>query len=97
MQRMSITEAKHNLSALIDRVRRGESVLICDRNRPVARLQPVGPADASGSDAPWLAGLIRDGLLTPATKRLSVRGLPNPVKPAKATSIVAALQADRDE
>ena len=45
MHRASISDAKNNLSALIDRVRRGETVLICDRKRPVARLQPVGPTD----------------------------------------------------
>ena len=96
MKRTSITEAKNNLSALIDRVRQGETVLICDRNRPVARLQPVGPGDASGADA-WMPGLVRDGLLAPAGKPLSLRSLPEPVKPAKPTSIVAALQADREE
>ena len=97
MQRTSITDAKNNLSALIDRVRRGETVLICDRNRPVARLHPVGPGDASGPDAPWLAGLIRDGLLAPAAKPLSVQGLPKPVKPKRPVSIVDALRADREE
>lgn len=96
MQRTSITEAKNNLSALIDRVRQGETVLICDRNRPVARLQPVGPGDDSGTDA-WLPGLVRDGLLATAGKPLSLRSLPKPIKPAKPASIVAALQADREE
>ena len=33
----------------------------------------------------------------PAGKPLSLRSLPKPVKPAKPTSIVAALQADREE
>jgi prevent-host-death family protein len=97
MQRASITEAKNNLSALIDRVRRGETVIICDRNRPVARLQPVEQGDSSGADAVWLPGLIRDGLLAPASTRLSLRRLPKPVKPVRRTSIVAALQADREE
>lgn len=96
MHRTSITDAKNHLSALIDRVRQGETVLICDRNRPVARLQPIGPGDAVGADA-WLPGLVRDGLLAPARKPLSVRSLPKPVKPAKPVSIVAALQADREE
>jgi prevent-host-death family protein len=96
MHRTSITDAKNHLSALIDKVRQGETVLICDRNRPVARLQPVGPGDAVGADA-WLPGLVRDGLLAPARKPLSVRGLPKPVRPAKPVSIVAALQADREE
>lgn len=96
MHRTSITDAKNHLSALIDKVRQGETVLICDRNRPVARLQPVGPGDEVGADA-WLPGLVRDGLLAPARKPLSVRSLPKPVRPAKPVSIVAALQADREE
>ena len=41
MKKASITEAKNNLSALIDRVKGGSSVLIVDRGRPVARLEPV--------------------------------------------------------
>ncbi len=97
MKRASITEAKNNLSLLIDRVRKGETVLICDRDRPVARLQPVGPGDAAGADAPWLAGLVRDGLVAPAGKPLSAQSLPKPVKPARPVSIVDALRADREE
>lgn len=96
MRRTSITDAKNNLSALIDHVRRGETVIICDRNRPVARLQPVGPGDAA-ADAPWLASLVRDGVVAPAGKPLSIRSLPKPVKPARPVSIVDALRADREE
>jgi hypothetical protein len=36
-------------------------------------------------------------LLEPARKPLTIRSLPKPVKPARPTSIVAALQADREE
>jgi len=36
MRRTSISETKNQLSALIDRVRNGERILITDRNRPVA-------------------------------------------------------------
>lgn len=97
MRRTSITEAKNNLSSLIDRVRRGESVLILDRDRPVARLEPVGPTDVAGADGPWLARLVHDGILAPAVKPLSKRCLPKPVKPARPASIVDALRADRAE
>lgn len=97
MQRASITEAKNNLSMLIDRVRRGETVLICDRSRPVARLQPVGPGDAPADDEQWLPGLVRDGLLAPAGNPLSLRSLPRPVKPVRPVSIVDVLRADREE
>lgn len=41
MRTATITEAKNGLSSLIDRVRAGETVLITDRGRPVARLEPV--------------------------------------------------------
>ena len=39
MKKASITEAKNNLSALIDSVKGGSPVLIVDRGRPVARLE----------------------------------------------------------
>ena len=38
MKTATITEAKNQLSALIDQVRHGETVVITDRGRPVARL-----------------------------------------------------------
>ena len=61
------------------------------------RTVPIGPGDTSGPEAPWLAGLVRDGVVTPAEKRLSVRSLPKPVKPIRPVSIVDALHADREE
>jgi prevent-host-death family protein len=41
MKTATITEAKNGLSALIDRVRSGDTVLLLDRGVPVARLEPV--------------------------------------------------------
>jgi prevent-host-death family protein len=41
VKRASITEAKNQLSALVDRVRHGERVVIEDRGVPVAMLDPV--------------------------------------------------------
>ena len=41
MKRASISEAKNRLSAMLDRVRNGDSILIEDRGVPVARLEPV--------------------------------------------------------
>ena len=43
MKSTSISEAKNRLSAYIDRVRRGETVVITDRGKPVARLTLVEP------------------------------------------------------
>jgi prevent-host-death family protein len=62
MRTATITEAKNQLSALIDRVRHGETVLITDRGRPVARLESV-VTDPSADPAGRLARLERRGLL----------------------------------
>ena len=62
MTSASITQAKTNLSKLIKKVRHGESVLILDRNIPVARLEPL-PAGSREGDEAKLAELERRGLV----------------------------------
>jgi prevent-host-death family protein len=64
MKKASISEAKNNLSALIDSVKGGSPVLIVDRGRPVARLEPV--RGIRGDDDDRLARLVRDGIVRPA-------------------------------
>lgn len=39
MRSASMSEAKNGLSALLDEVRRGETVLITRRGKPVARIE----------------------------------------------------------
>ena len=47
MIRANISELRNGLSAYLRRVRRGESVLILDRNLAIAQLTPVeGPTEA---------------------------------------------------
>jgi prevent-host-death family protein len=41
MKKVNLYEAKAQLSALVDRVAEGESILICRRNVPAAELRPV--------------------------------------------------------
>jgi prevent-host-death family protein len=43
MRKAGIREARQNLSALIEDVRKGREILITDRGRPVARLVPPAP------------------------------------------------------
>ncbi|HEX2500246.1 MAG TPA: type II toxin-antitoxin system prevent-host-death family antitoxin [Methylomirabilota bacterium] len=62
MKTVTITEAKNQISALIDLVRHGETVVITDRGRLVARLESVG-TDPSADPAGRLARLERRGLL----------------------------------
>jgi prevent-host-death family protein len=62
MKKASITEAKNNLSTLIDSLRSGSPVLIVDRGRPVARLEPV-TTGGEGKDNGRLFRLLRDGIV----------------------------------
>ena len=66
MKKASITEAKNNLSALIDSVKGGSPVLIVDRGRPVARLEPVSALRPD--DDSRLARLVREGIVRPARR-----------------------------
>jgi prevent-host-death family protein len=66
MKRASITEAKNNLSALIDSVKGGSPVLIVDRGRPVARLEPV--TGGRPDDDSRLARLVREGIVRPGRR-----------------------------
>jgi prevent-host-death family protein len=68
MKKASISEAKNRLSALLDRVRQGQSVVIEDRGVPVARLEPI----VAGSDPDGrMARLERQGLIRRPTRALS--------------------------
>lgn len=63
MKTATISQAKNSLSALLDRVRHGESILITDRSRPVACLGPITVVPESGEDAGRLSRLERAGLV----------------------------------
>ena len=57
MRKAGIREARQNLSALIEDVRKGREVVITDRGRPVARLVP--PTTDLARPLPDLSGFRR--------------------------------------
>jgi prevent-host-death family protein len=61
MKTATITEAKNGLSALIDQVRAGQTVLILDRGVPVARLEPIArdPDQTGRLERLERAGIVR--------------------------------------
>ena len=88
----TITEAKNRLSALIDHVRGGESVLIVDRGIPVARLESAVRADADGR----IARLERSGVIRPARKPPAIELLSTqPPSGRSGASALAALLEER--
>ena len=94
MKKASITEAKNNLSALIDSVKGGSPVLIVDRGRPVARLEPV--SGARHDDDSRLDHLVREGIVRPARGSLPKSLFATkPPRVKKGASGVRALLDDR--
>jgi prevent-host-death family protein len=95
MKKVSITEAKNRLSALIDGLKAGSPVLIVDRGRPVARLEAVKSAGKSEDDG-RLARLVREGTIRPGHAALPrsffVEQLPHLKTGA---SVVTALLEER--
>ncbi len=99
MKRASVSEAKNGLSGLLSEVRRGESVLITHRGRPVARIEPC---HVDGPDAHHaMAEIVRRGVAVPPRAPLDVeRFLGAPVvrltEGPSASEIIVAERRTRD-
>ena len=65
MKKAGITELKKNLSRYLDRVKRGESILLFHRNQPLAQIIPVKKAARrlAVDDDDRIARLEREGLI----------------------------------
>ena len=65
MKTVNISDLKAQLSAHIQLVKDGEEVLVCDRNKPVARIVPIPLEDQSEQEQ----RLIARGVLSPPLKQ----------------------------
>jgi len=65
MKSVNIAELKARLSAHIQLVKDGEEVLVCERNKPVARIVPCSLTGESQREQ----RLIARGILVPPLKR----------------------------
>jgi prevent-host-death family protein len=75
MRTVNISDLKARLSAHLQFVRNGEEVLVCDRNKPVARIIPCPTDDEPERER----RLIARGILTPPLKKQrSPVSWPNP-------------------
>jgi len=93
MEKTNISNLKNRLSAYLRKVRSGESVLVLDRNRPIARIERVGGiADADGR----LARLEAAGLVRRPTRPLPLKLLKAPA-PDSRQSVLQALLEERAE
>lgn len=94
MRTVTITEAKNGLSALIDAVQGGETILIVDRGRPVARLDSAVSA-AKDDPEGRLARLERAGILRRATSSKPAKLSRDLPKLPPGVSVLEALIEER--
>lgn len=93
MEKATISQMKNRLSAYLKKVRAGESVLILDRDEPIAVLQRV---DSGSHQDDRLARLERSGFLRRAAGPMAVDVLREPV-PKPRQSVLDALVEDRHQ
>jgi len=62
MERVSVSKLKDQLSAYLKKVREGQTLLVTDRNKPIARLVPIADQE---NDSERIARLVAQGIVTP--------------------------------
>jgi antitoxin (DNA-binding transcriptional repressor) of toxin-antitoxin stability system len=95
MEKATVSKLKDNLSAYLRKVRAGQSVVIYDRDVPIARLERI---ESSGQSPDRLALLRAQGIVRPPSRPLAakqVRALTS-VLPRKGR-LAKALHEDRAE
>lgn len=91
MKKANISELKNKLSHYLDRVKHGETIVVMDRNTPVARIVPLSASGtvSSGEMESRLRHLASIGVI-----RLGKRkGVPELLKPPPGKRPVGAVDA----
>jgi antitoxin (DNA-binding transcriptional repressor) of toxin-antitoxin stability system len=93
---VNISDLKNRLSHYLDRVRRGESVLVRDRDRVIARIDPAGRTEgAARTDDARLDELEQRGTIRRGAGALGASWLKR--RPKVRADVVAALLDERED
>jgi antitoxin (DNA-binding transcriptional repressor) of toxin-antitoxin stability system len=95
MKTAKISDLKNRLSYYLRFVRRGQSVLVYDRDRAIARIDPVSAAGAL-EPADWTAELEQAGILRPPTAPLPRDWLKRRIHAKGEGDVVGALLEERE-
>ena len=93
MERVTISELKNRLSAYLKKVRAGRTILVVDRDEPVARLERI---ETGGAVDDRIGRLERAGLVRRGGRRLDLAALRRDA-PKPRESVLGALLDDRRE
>src|SRR5690349_6461563 len=94
MSVVKVSDLKNRLSHYLRLVRSGESVLVTDRDRVIARIEPAGDAAAADDDeSRWLNDLERRGIIRRGQGKLPRGWLQR--RPRLKADVVGALLDER--
>jgi antitoxin (DNA-binding transcriptional repressor) of toxin-antitoxin stability system len=94
MKAVNVAELKNRLSHYLRIVRRGHPILVRDRDRVIARIDPAGGQGAPAGDAERLADLEARGVIRRGRGRITADLLAR--RPKVRADVVAALLRERE-
>jgi antitoxin (DNA-binding transcriptional repressor) of toxin-antitoxin stability system len=94
MKSVNVGELRNHLSKYLRVVRHGESVLVRDRDRVIARIEPAGET-AADSDEERIARLEAKGIIRRGSGQFPLELLAR--RPRVSVNAVAVLLRERDE
>jgi prevent-host-death family protein len=99
MEKANIAQLKNRLSHYLSRVKRGETVMVTERNSPVARIVPIPSPGAMDTDDErgWLKRMEAAGSLRPGRGRGVPEILASPPPGRKPVGAVRELLREREE
>jgi prevent-host-death family protein len=98
MRTVTITELKNRLSTYITYAKAGETIIIRDRNTPVAKLIPIPTSTQDDGLDEETRQLIADGILAPAKRPWNPAALDRlPWPKVEGRSATQALLDEREE
>lgn len=96
MSVVKISQLKDRLSHYLHLVRQGETVLVCDRDQVIARIEPAGgAAPTEAGEGAWLNELERCGTIRRGTGKLPQGWLAR--RPKVKADLVGAVLREREE
>ena len=93
MKNARISELRDGLSKYLDQVRHGETVVVYDRDVPIARIEPIAAADDGVPD--WVKDAERRGVIRPPKKPGGVRLSMPPPRAQDGVGLLEALLEER--
>lgn len=96
MVTVRISDLKNRLSEYLRKVRAGETVIVLDRNRPIARIERIAATAGKEAEDARIARLEAAGLITRPTAPMPLDLLRKP-GPKSKRSVVEALLEERYE